>query len=391
MPVRPYKYKEVETEIRQLAATLPPGAKIPPERHLAVACNCSFLTVRKALQALVADGTIIRKVGHGTFVNDRHNPPPPKPPQKKPQVGLLVHHLSDAYAQRTLLALARIASQDNVELRSTWVEDFEAGAIHQAKAFAAGGCAAIVLPWFPHHLTREVAAFVRQSPLPVSIPLLIPGLEKNYFRDPAQFGASLLHFTRDLCVYFEKLGRPQVAFLGPATPQDAVLQKMLSAYACHMAQAGLPTSIGLAGRNSEDMDRLALRWKKHTGGLAIISYDDQYALRFLTAMHKIGLSAPRDFAIIGHNDTEASHFSDPPLSTVSQDFERTAVSLLRRALALAAGDETVEGESVSSILLIRETCGGKGRVTDELRKDLPNLALLEEEPRPHSPHPASMA
>ncbi len=30
------KYEEVESEMRQLAKTLPTGAKLPPERHLAI-------------------------------------------------------------------------------------------------------------------------------------------------------------------------------------------------------------------------------------------------------------------------------------------------------------------------------------------------------------------
>jgi len=44
------------------------------------------------------------------------------------------------------------------------------------------------------------------------------------------------------------------------------------------------------------MDQLAQRWKTFRGDLAIISYDDEHALRFMTAMHKIGLSAPRIIA-----------------------------------------------------------------------------------------------
>ena len=45
--------------------------------------------------------------------------------------------------------------------------------------------------------------------------------------------------------------------------------------------------------------------KAYRGDLAVISYDDEHALRFITAMHKIGLSAPEDFQIIGHNNDEA--------------------------------------------------------------------------------------
>ncbi len=62
------KYQRVEAEIRQFAQTLPLGAKLPAERDLAVSYECNFLTVRKALKRLVDDGTIVRRVGSGTFI-----------------------------------------------------------------------------------------------------------------------------------------------------------------------------------------------------------------------------------------------------------------------------------------------------------------------------------
>jgi len=58
----------------------------------------------------------------------------------------------------------------------------------------------------------------------------------------------------------------------------------------------------------------------------------------MTAMHKIGLSAPEDYCIVGQNNTDASHYSDPPLSTVAQSFDYIGQWLLTSAIALSKGE-----------------------------------------------------
>ena len=63
-----FKHKQVEAEIRQLAQTLPIGARLPAERSLATTYGCNFLTVRRALKELVDDGIVVRRIGSGTFV-----------------------------------------------------------------------------------------------------------------------------------------------------------------------------------------------------------------------------------------------------------------------------------------------------------------------------------
>jgi len=45
-----------------------PGAQLPPEAELARAVPFSLGTVQKALKALVEEGVVVRRQGHGTFV-----------------------------------------------------------------------------------------------------------------------------------------------------------------------------------------------------------------------------------------------------------------------------------------------------------------------------------
>ena len=94
------KYQRVEAEIRKLAETLPIGAKLPAERDLAVSYECNFLTVRKALKLMVDDGTIVRRIGSGTFIV-RHKSGAVIRADPSRRLGVLVHHQSDSYAFKT--------------------------------------------------------------------------------------------------------------------------------------------------------------------------------------------------------------------------------------------------------------------------------------------------
>lgn len=370
------KHQQVEAEVRQLVRTLPIGARLPAERSLAVTYGCNFLTVRRALKALTDDGIVVRRIGSGTFVR-RHGDAPGES-SGGARIGVLVCQRSNAYAYRALQAVAHAGLEQDVDLRSAWVQDFCDDGLRQAKALEREGCIAITLPWFGHERVDEVRTFVRSSPLPVSLPMLIPGLEQNCFERQEIFGGSLLVVTEALCEFFVALGARRVALLGPNEPRDVVLQRVLGAYACYTSAHGLPNLCGLVPPGAQAMDQLAERWREYRGELAIICYDDEHALRFMTAMHKAGLGAPRDFQLIGYNDTEASAFSDPPLSTIRQHFDYVGEWLVRSAVALGRGRVEQSASLPRLQLLVRATCGAAGRIDDAFRARFPQLEIVED-------------
>src|SRR5690348_15091893 len=53
---------------RMISDGLEPGSPIPSERDLAEQHGLSRMTVRQAINALVADGRLERRLGRGTFV-----------------------------------------------------------------------------------------------------------------------------------------------------------------------------------------------------------------------------------------------------------------------------------------------------------------------------------
>lgn len=377
------KYQRVETEIRQLAHTLPLGAKLPAERDLAVSYNCNFLTVRKALKQLVDDGTIVRRIGSGTFIA-RHHSAAADAAEADERIGLLVYQGSNAYAYRVMQSIAHAGLKQNADLQSGWVQDFGEDALAQAEQFRKDGCGALILPWFPHERVEEVRQFVMRCPLPVSLAMLIPGLEKNCFVEPGVFGLSTA--IEGFCRYYRLLGHQRIAMIGPDSTHDIILQKRLTSFICYTSRENLPSPCGLVAPGAQGMDQLAERWKPYRGDLAIISYDDEHALRFMTAMHKIGLSAPEDYCIVGYNDTEASRYSDPPLSTVHQNFDSIGHGLLKSALALADGKVDQNSEVSRPQMLVRASCGGRHKITDAFRSLIPEMdIILENNGHPYEP------
>jgi GntR family transcriptional regulator len=67
-------YQQLHRALREAIADnrLPAEEALPPERDLADEFGVSRITVRKALDALVGEGMLIRRQGAGTFVASRH-------------------------------------------------------------------------------------------------------------------------------------------------------------------------------------------------------------------------------------------------------------------------------------------------------------------------------
>ncbi|MEO8616154.1 MAG: substrate-binding domain-containing protein [Luteolibacter sp.] len=372
------KFKKIEQEIRQMAKTMPPGAKLPSERSLAESYKCNFLTVRRALKNLVEEKLIERHVGSGTFVAEvPGDGRETGMPQRENRVGVLMYQNGDDYAHKVLQALAHVALVESVELRSAWITSFDESGVEQANQLIAEGCSVLTLPWFPATEAQAVPAFLSSLRLPVSLPMPVQGFENSCFENPQIYGSSAIRLTMALCRYFRLLGRERIALLGPDSPGDTVLQQKLSGYSHFIASEGLESTCGFVGGDSGSMDRLAERWSKYRGDLAVVCYDDAHAFRFMTSMHKLGLSAPDDFAIVGYNDTEISLHCDPALTTVCQDYNYVGHWLLQSARALGRGEVAQSMEPPRLQTVVRGSCGGAGKLTHELRDALPELELIE--------------
>ena len=370
------KYQNVEEKMRKLVVSLPEGARLPSERELAAELGINFLTARRGIMRLVEEGIVWRKVGSGTFVSPKGgsrstsaNPPPPSG-----RLGMLIPQNSDAYAHRLMQAVVGVASQKNIEISSCWISDYGPAAIRQMAFIKEQGCVATLFPWFEPSRAPEVLKLAENAPLPVSHPQILYRYDDN--NSSIRRSRIVMQST---CAYLRYDNNDTLAFLGPDQPDNPFLQQRLGAFSLHCASNNIPHLVGLVKEGSVTMNRLAEQWAAHRGTLSILAYDDDFALRFMTAMHRKGFIAPDDFRIIGFNNTEGSRLSDPPLTTVAQNFDHIAHQLVDNAIRLSKGTPVRFDEMADMPLIIRESCRGRSLLAAHPDLKFPGLVCTAEE------------
>ena len=377
-PSQPLKYQLIKERLEHMIASLQEGDRLPPERALARDMGCSVLTVRSALGLLVEEGRITRCRGRGTFVG-RGAPRMPGDRRcatgSERTLGVLIHAASDAFALRLNETVAAEAEARGVTLHARMVTDLGDGALRHVTALARHGCGAVVVPWVPAEHDDVIRSLAEHAPLPLSLPVRVPGLERHCFESPDVFGVNAARHVEALYDYFSALGHERIAFLGPDDPNAALLQRNLGAHAARSARAERDPLCGLVAPGGSAMDALAKRLARGKGTLAVICFDDEHALRFLTSMHKLGLSAPDDYAIAGFNDSSFAAHTDPPLSSMYQEGAHAAHWLIRNARALASGGSDQATEAATLRFAVRDTCGGRARLGSKLGRLLKRLGL----------------
>jgi DNA-binding GntR family transcriptional regulator len=72
VPVEPlgedFAYVQVVTDLKRRIASGELSGKLPSERSLAEEYECAYTTVRRAMEVLRDEGTVITRQGRGTFV-----------------------------------------------------------------------------------------------------------------------------------------------------------------------------------------------------------------------------------------------------------------------------------------------------------------------------------
>ncbi len=136
--------------------------------------------------------------------------------------------------------------------------------------------------------------------------------------------------------YLAERGHRAVALAFPegAVPLADVRLKFASQAA---SMLDLDPVLSLRIPRSREQAAPALRrfMSDHPGITALAGFDDDTALRALTAMRDLGLRAPRDLAVIGFDESEYAVLWEPRLTTILADTEGHGRLAARRALGLS--------------------------------------------------------
>ncbi len=354
------KYQQAHDHLMKMLKNYNINDKLPSERKLAQELNCTVFTVRNALNHMEENGFIKRRHGSGTFLQSKISN------KTKTSIAILLPPNSGAYGQNILESLCEAGREKKLELRTIWVKDFKSDAIVQAKKLRNAGFNSLVLPWIPAQEEQYIATFIEKVEMPVTTSVLIQGHENSYFELPQIIGLDVIQVIEGLINYFVMLGKNNIAILEPKMKANLFLQNRFNAYSRALATHNMKAICGVTDNTVSSVDKIVKKLKIYSGNLGIICYDDTQALRILTSMHKNNLKAPNDYSVIGFNNIEQCIYSDPPLTTISQDFKHLAEAMLEHSGA-AINNALVQSSAVNQhSLIIRESCGGKSLISKQI-------------------------
>ncbi|RCV50575.1 LacI family DNA-binding transcriptional regulator [Marinitenerispora sediminis] len=133
------------------------------------------------------------------------------------------------------------------------------------------------------------------------------------------------------------LGHTRIGFTsGPR--RYVPVRRKLEGYEAAMADNGLPTDdlVELSLFGVEGGHAAALRLLDR-GVTAVVCGSDLMALGAVRAARQRGLSVPRDFSVVGYDDSQLIAFTDPPLTTVRQPIQAMALAAVRALCDEIAG------------------------------------------------------
>jgi DNA-binding LacI/PurR family transcriptional regulator len=89
---------------------------------------------------------------------------------------------------------------------------------------------------------------------------------------------------------------------------------------------------------------------------AVFGATDVIAMSALRALTASGLAVPRDVSVVGFDDISLAAHANPPLTTVRQDLQRGARTMVDLLFRRMAGEDTPSA-TMPAELVVRESSG----------------------------------
>jgi DNA-binding LacI/PurR family transcriptional regulator len=151
------------------------------------------------------------------------------------------------------------------------------------------------------------------------------------------------------------LGHRRIAYVTAPADHSSDADRM-TGYRQALSQAELELNPAwiLPGNGRADGGERALEALRGLEALpsAVFCYNDMTAVGLVTAARRVGLSVPRDLAVVGFDDIPFATYCHPPLTTIAQPKIEMGQLAMRMALSLLSiGDESTDEEELSNIVV----------------------------------------
>jgi DNA-binding LacI/PurR family transcriptional regulator len=149
------------------------------------------------------------------------------------------------------------------------------------------------------------------------------------------------------------LGHRRIAYVTAPADHSSDLDRW-AGYQQALNEAGLEPDPALIipGNGRADGGERALESLRALDALpdAVFCYNDMTAIGLMTAAYRVGLSVPRDLAVVGFDDIPFATHCHPPLTTIAQPKIEMGQLAMKMALSLMAIGEEDE-EELSNIVV----------------------------------------
>ena len=150
------------------------------------------------------------------------------------------------------------------------------------------------------------------------------------------------------------LGRGRLGYALPGEhPTQFRVQERLRGVAAACAERGLPEPVALEVALDGAEAALAVDQWTEASVTAVCAYNDETAMAVLAGMHRRGLRAPDDIAVIGVGDIAAARVSIPPLTTIGFDYGETGRELAQAILESLASLQSAPQDGLARPRLVR--------------------------------------
>ncbi len=340
------KYVLVEEKIRQAIKAKTIVEKLPGERTLAKEFGYSYMTIRKAVDNLVAEGVLYKLPTKGTYVADR------KTGKKKTKIigyfldNSIVAGLTSPYYSLIFDSLEKQATKHGYSL----IYFSDAGDTSSLKHL--NNVDGVIISCFPrienivHDINQHVPVVVMDNS---SSDTTIPSIVIDNFN--AVSGS---------VDYLCSLGHKQIGFMTGLDDSD-VGKNRYAGYQSGLSNHAIKLNKKLVFRGDYSFESgssgadyfLSLKSRP----TAIICANDAMAIAMIREATQRGLSVPDDISIIGFDDISVASHITPPLSTVAAPIEQITELALKMLLSLING-EKIENKhfALPAVPVMRGSC-----------------------------------
>lgn len=313
------------------------SGRLPGETSLASSLGVSRMTLRMALDELRRQGLIEKRNGVGSFLTKRAF-------RRSGLIGLAIPNYRDfeffaAIKNEVELHASRLGYQ--VQLAFTarrsgkdFVKDFRRKIRHLVESRAEG---VIFRPFLTEELAAanmEVVDTLRNAEIPVVL------IDSDIARPPERSDCDLVAINnigagRQIARHLHEQGYRRVAFLMEDRNSfaNANWRNRLFGLAGEFALIGCEENVRQLDFSASDARAISALLKSRRRPDAIVCGNDERARQVMETLTSLGMSIPKDVAVVGFDDMALASSTTPPLTTISQPVRKLAATAFKTLLA----------------------------------------------------------